>query len=176
MTSTVPPPADMAGKQPPRWVGLAILAATLAVLLVLGFDRHGANLFGPPFVAQDVTCRMQPPQPKSAKGECSRALEARKLIYGPYVPLPIGRYRAEFDLLPTGKCDYGRVHIDVAAIGKRPTPLMTADFALGGHVVARADFAVGLDLAYGTFEFRIAETIGDRCATLQAVRIAPLEG
>ena len=173
MTSPVQPPDDMAGKPPPRWVGLAILAATLAVLLVLGFDRHGVNLFGPPVVAQDLTCQMKP---KVGKEDCGRVLAARQLVYGPYIQLPVGRYRVEFDLQPTGRCDYGRVHIDVAAISRRPAPLMSADFALGGHVVARADFAVGLDLAYAPFEFRITESIGDGCAKLQAVRIAPLEG
>ncbi|HVY34128.1 MAG TPA: hypothetical protein VG960_06880 [Caulobacteraceae bacterium] len=155
-----------------RLVGVGVLAATLVVILFLGYGQRLGGNMGNHIEPQDVTCRLQP-SPASER-DCSRVLVKDQIVYGPYLALPPGAYRAEFELEPSGRCTTGRVRIDVSAFSKRKAPLVVADFALGGHILARADFKVGNDLGNAPFEFRTLETDGDGCARLKAVRISPL--
>lgn len=126
----------------------------------------------PRFQGGDITCRLQP----AAIGpDCSRLLRAGQMIYGPYVLLPEGDYRAGFEVAAPPSCRYP-LRIDVFASDFDWRPLVWADFT-PDQGKAHLDFKVGAALAgRGKIEFRVVQANGPACAVLKRVNLVRLQG
>jgi len=124
-----------------------------------------------PFKPQDVTCDLSP---APGAGSCERLVRSGQMIYGPYLDIPIGDFRAQFQFRAPADCA-NEIYVEVIDMFARGTPLISSTFRSGGSVVVNLDFRLREDLARrGAIELRTLQSAGPACAVLEKVRVSRL--
>src|SRR5205085_1348758 len=100
-------------------------------------------------------------------------LKTGAMIYGPYILMPEGNYRVEFDLFAPPACRTP-VQLEVAAADAASTSLAIGRFRTDQGRL-HLDFQIGPLLAgRGHLEFRTVQTDGPSCAVLKRVNLSRL--
>lgn len=123
------------------------------------------------FPAKDVTCDLEP---AAQAGSCERLVQSGQMIYGPWLSMPLGNYRAQMQFRAPPGCA-NDIYVEVFDVKVYGRPLMSTTFRSGGKVTVTMDFQVSDDMAQrAPFEFRTLQSAGPACAVLEKVSVSKL--